>query len=333
VVANRSGVGEQFVDLQPQQRSGPYLGEGSSIPQAMTVTPIETTQLLTDLDTTVNSVNKQSLTTVVDELGKAFKGTGQDLGHLMDTSNSFIRAANDNFDVTTALLEDSNTVLGTQIDKTSDIKSFSRDLALFSTTVANSDADLRTVIENGSATATQLRTFIDQNKVDLGQLINHLVTTGEVTGKHLDGTELILVVYPHVVAGGYTVVDNEGGKSPYDAHFGLIMQQQPPVCDQGYNTRRRDPNTERSDIPMNSSARCTAPASATNARGAQNTPRPRAAADYRAPVVGTYDRTTHKVALTDKAPGADVTYTGGAAALMGKDSWKWLLMQPLSGQE
>ena len=69
-----------------------------------------------------------------------------------------------------------------------------------------SDPDLRRVIENGSATANQLRTFLEQNKVDLGQLINNLVTTGEVTGKHLDGTELILVVYPYVVAGGYTVV-------------------------------------------------------------------------------------------------------------------------------
>ena len=126
----------------------------------MTQTPIETTKLLTDLDTTVNSVNKQSLRTVVNELGKAFNGTGHDLGRIVDTSNSFINAANDNFDITTALLQDSNTVLGTQIDKTSAIKSFSRDLALFSDTVATSDPDLRRVIENGSATANQLRSFL-----------------------------------------------------------------------------------------------------------------------------------------------------------------------------
>ena len=199
----------------------------------MTATPIETTKLLTDLDTTVNSVNKKSLTTVVNELGAAFKGTGHDLGRIVDTSDSFIRTANDNFDITTALLEDSNTVLATQIDKTSAIKSFSRDLALFSTTLANSDADLRTVIENGSATANQLRTFLEENKVDLGQLINNLVTTGEVTGRHLDGTEMILVVYPYVVAGGYTVVAKDTSTGLYDAHFGLILQQDPKVCKAG----------------------------------------------------------------------------------------------------
>ena len=134
VVANRSAVGEQFVDLQPESKEGPYLEDGSDIPTAMTETPIETTKLLSDLSTTVDSVNKQSLTTVVNEFGKAFNGTGDDLGQIADTSNSFINAANDNFSITTALLEDSNTVLSTQIDKTSAIKSFSRDLSLFSTT-------------------------------------------------------------------------------------------------------------------------------------------------------------------------------------------------------
>jgi phospholipid/cholesterol/gamma-HCH transport system substrate-binding protein len=331
VVANRSAVGEQFVDLQPETKQGPYLRNGSDIPTAMTQTPIETTKLLTDLSTTVDSVNKQSLTTVVDELGKAFNGTGQDLGQIADTSNSFINAANDNFDVTTALLKDSNTVLSTQVDKTSAIKSFSRDLSLFSTTLAHSDGDLRTVIENGSGTANQLRTFLEQNKVDLGQLINNLVTTGEVTQKHLAGTEMILVVYPYVVAGGYTVVDKDSNSGLYDAHFGLILQQDPGVCHAGYNTQRRSPE-DRKDLPMNTGARCTEPASQSNARGAQNTPR-RAGPSYRAPVVGSYDRATGKLTYTDRNPSGDVTYTGGAAALMGEESWKWLLMQPLSGQE
>ena len=320
------------MDLQPQTKKGPYLADGSQIPQSMTATPIETTKFLTDIDTTVNSVNKQSLTTVVDELGQAFQGTGDDLGRIVDTSNSFIETANDNFDITTALLEDSNTVLATQIDKSSAIKSFARDLALFSTTVATSDPDLRRVIENGSATANQLRTFLEQNKVDLGQLINNLVTTGEVTGRHLDGTELILVVYPYVVAGGYTVVDKDSKSGLYDAHFGLILQQQPPVCKAGYNARKRDPNSDRGNAPMDMDARCTEPASKSSARGAQNTPR-RAGPSYRAPVVGSYDRQTGKFAFTDTNPSGDITYTGGAAALMGEESWKWLLMQPLTGQE
>jgi phospholipid/cholesterol/gamma-HCH transport system substrate-binding protein len=331
VVANRSAVGEQYVDLQPQTSDGPYLADGADIPQSMTDTPIATTKLLVDLDRTVNSVDKQSLKTVVEELGKAFQGTGEDLGQIIDTSNSFIRTANDNFELTTDLLEDGNVVLTTQLDKASAIRSFASDLSKFSDTLVTSDGDLRRVIENGSATATQLRTFLEDNRVDLGELINNLVTTGEVTAKHIEGTEMILVAYPYVVAGGYTVVDKDPGSGLYDAHFGLILTQEPHVCTGGYEgTDKRSPQ-DGSNRPMNEAARCTEPQSQSNARGGQHAPG-RAGTAYRAPVVGTYDRETGSVSYTDRSPSDGVTYTGGAASMFGEESWKWLLLQPLSGE-
>ena len=51
-------------------------------------------------------------------------------------------------------------VLQTQVDKGSAIRSFARDLALFSGTVADNDKYLRSLIDNGSATANELRTFL-----------------------------------------------------------------------------------------------------------------------------------------------------------------------------
>jgi len=42
VVADRSAVGEQYVDLQPETDRAPYLHNGSQIPQQMTSTPIST---------------------------------------------------------------------------------------------------------------------------------------------------------------------------------------------------------------------------------------------------------------------------------------------------
>jgi phospholipid/cholesterol/gamma-HCH transport system substrate-binding protein len=328
VVADRSAVGEQYVDLQPETDRAPYLHNGSQIPQQMTSTPISTTKLLTDLDTTVNSVNQKSLTTTLNELGAAFQGSGPAMGRLIDSSSSFIKAANDNFDITTALLQDGNTVLSTQMDKASDIRSFARDLSLVSDTLAGSDLDLRRIIENGSATANQLRTFLEQNKVPLGDLINNLVTTGDITARHIAGTRMILIAYPYVVAGGYTVVARDSSTGLLDAHFGLILQQSPSVCHNGYSgTDRRGPY-DTGNRPMNMNARCTEAQSATNARGAQWAPR-RAPAAYRAPVLGSYDRSTGTFRYADA--GDQVTYTGGAAALMGEQSWKWLLLGPLSG--
>ena len=136
MVGNRSAVGEQYVEIQPQVDTAPYLHNDSEIAQDDTRTPIATEKLLGDITNTVESVNKPALKTTVTELGKAFGGTGQDLQRIIDTGNSFIKSANDNFDVTTALIKDSNTVLHGQIDSASAIRTFARDLSLFSGTLA-----------------------------------------------------------------------------------------------------------------------------------------------------------------------------------------------------
>ena len=59
VVGNRSAVGEQYVDLQPQTDHGPYLHDGSQIATADTRIPLPTQKLLGDISTTVESVNQQ----------------------------------------------------------------------------------------------------------------------------------------------------------------------------------------------------------------------------------------------------------------------------------
>lgn len=79
VVANRSAVGEQYVDLQPRTSHGPYLLDGSAIPRGSTRVPLATTDLVLSLDGLVNSVGKDDLRITVDELGKAFSGTGPNL--------------------------------------------------------------------------------------------------------------------------------------------------------------------------------------------------------------------------------------------------------------
>ncbi|HET8602545.1 MAG TPA: MlaD family protein [Marmoricola sp.] len=325
-VADKSAVGEQFVDLQPQTSSGPYLHQGSVIKDADTSVPVSTTALLTNLDNLVNSVPRNDLRTVVSEFGTAFKGTGKSLGQIIDTSNSFINTANRNFGVTTALIRDSNVVLRTQADKGSAIRSFSRNLALFTGTLAGHDQDLRNLIENGSATASELRTFLEQNRVDLGELINNLLTTGEVQVRHLKAIRQLLVIYPYAVAGGFTVTAPAPGGG-YDARFGMVLTNNPPVCHHGYEgTDRRSPY-DRANRPMYTKAHCAEPATQSDARGAQHAPNGRTGVAYRAPVA-TYDARTGSLTWGDQQHGPQLIDAGGTAQVFGKDSWKWLLFQP-----
>ena len=330
LVGNRSAVGEQYVELQPQTDEQPFLEDESEIPVENTRTPIQTQTLLTNLSNTVESVDKEALRTTVDEFGKAFAGTGDDLGQIIDTGNAFIEDANANFDVTTALIRDSNVVLRGQVAKESAIRTFARNLASFSDTLAGADRDLRGVIDSGSVAANELRTFIEDNEVELGELVNNLVTTGEVTVQHLDGIEQVLVLYPYVVEGGFTVVSKSPDTGLYDAHFGLIEQSAPPICRHGYESTDRRPPQDGGNRPMNEDARCLEPAAQSNPRGAQHAPPPRAGVSYDSPVAAYYDPESGTLSWGDRPPGGLADSGTLAPSTLGEESWKWLYLQPLA---
>ena len=329
VVGNRSAVGEQYVDLQPQTDAGPFLEDGSQIAVGDTRTPLPTQKLLGDLSNTVQSVNRRSLATTVHELGQAFAGTGPDLQRIIDSGSSFIRSANANFDVTTALIKDGNTVLKGQVASASAIRSFAHDLKLFSGTLAGHDKDLRRVIDNGSVTATQLRGFLQDNRVHLAGLINNLVTTGNIVVKHLAGIRQVLIIYPYVVEGGFTVVSKDPATGLYDAHFGMVLTNNPVVCHNGYQGTDTRPPQDGSSRPMNFSAHCAEPASQSNARGAQNAPLNRPAARYRTPIAS-YDPMTGRLTWGHRVSPSYAATGNPAPASLGEESWKWLLLQPLT---
>lgn len=328
VVGNRSAVGEQYVELQPRSNDGPFLEDQSEIQIADTTTPIQTDELLTNLSNTISSVDLESLQVTVDELGQAFSGSGRDLQRIIDTGNSFLAEADANFDTTTKLIKDTNVVLNGQIASESGLRTFASQLSLFSGSLVDSDGDLRQVIDSGSGAATQLRTFIEQNRVELASLINNLITTGEIVVKNLDGIQQTLVIYPYVVEGGMTVVAKSPDTGLFDAHFGAIITVE-PICKQGYIPRedRRDPVTERGNAPMAEDAGCTEPAAVSNARGPQNLPRT-------APVVASFDPDTGDLTWGDTIDSTLKSVDRVAPKTLGEESWKWLFLQPLTnGQE
>ena len=330
LVGNRSAVGEQYVELQPQSDGGPYLRDRSEIAQEDTRTPIQVDTLLTNMSATVRSVGEEDLRTVTREFGLAFGGSGRDLQTIIDSGNEFIGAADANFEVTVDLIRESNTVLRGQIASESAFRRFARDMSTFTSTVAANDKDLRSLIDDGSGGANELRRFLEVNEVELGELINNLVTTGEVVVKHIDGVEQVLVLYPHVVEGGFTVVSKTPETGLYDAHFGMIMTTEPHVCNAGYESTDVRSPLDGSNRPMNEQARCTEPPATSNARGAQNIQAPRAATGWGSADIAVDPETGDVVVGRDKVQRLLGT-TPAAPATLGEDTWKWLYLQPLLG--
>jgi phospholipid/cholesterol/gamma-HCH transport system substrate-binding protein len=327
VVANRSAVGEQYVDLQPRRPDGPYLLDGSTIPRGRTRVPLPATELVVSLDRLVNSVGKDDLRVTVDELGKAFAGTGPHLSRLVDSGNTLVESASEALPETIDLIEDSRTVLKTQADQGSAITSFSRDLAALTAQLKASDGDLRRLIGNATPAAHEVNSLLKSTGPRLSVLLANLISGGQVTLARLPGVEQALVTFPVVVSDSYTVLPGDG-----TTHFGLVVNaDDPPSCTQGYDTRRRDP-ADTSTRPANTEARCTEPrGSDTSVRGAQNAPGPRSGSGGadRAAYVSPYDPQTG-LATGPDGRSVEIGSTGGRQAVFGKESWQWLLVGPMA---
>ena len=62
----------------PTSDKGPFLKDGSVIPKSRTGIPVPVEQLMLNLDKLASSIDQEHLRIVVDELGKAFAGSGDD---------------------------------------------------------------------------------------------------------------------------------------------------------------------------------------------------------------------------------------------------------------
>jgi len=288
-VANRSVVGEQYVDLEPTKKTGnatgPFVKANVVLPMRYANgtlrnhVPTPTEGLLTDIDRFVTSVPLDDLRTTVRELRNATVNRGLDLGNLLDAQTKLIETAStpENLQATIDLIEQSNSVLRTQLDQQQPLASWTHSLALLSDQLKKSDPDIRRLINDGPGDLATVRNFIRDNRTDFGVTLANLVTVGNLLVSHLGGLEEVLELYPAMAAGGQSLV-----------HYGalclaLVMQSQPQPEDcgdpdkggEGYDgTVRRQPGN-LAPIAPNTTVRCTAPASGPGykqVRGSANIP-------------------------------------------------------------
>ncbi|SDR12822.1 MCE family protein [Actinopolyspora saharensis] len=267
VVANRSVVGEQYVDLRPKSSGGPYLHDGSVVRKRDTTTPLPVEDLLGNVNDLVESVPEDSLRTVVRELGTAFEGNGDELQRVLDTTDEFTAEAAEHLPQTRKLLADTTTVLDTQNDQASAVRSFSADLRLVAEQLEKSDGDIRAVLDRGAPAAEEVGGALRRTGPKLSSLMASGIPTARALEDNAAGLEQMFVTYPAVSAGGFTVAPGDGS-----AHFGLVLNAFDPMPCVYEGTERRA-GDELTPVPLNSDARCEVPEdSPTAVRGSRNAP-------------------------------------------------------------
>lgn len=267
-VANRSAVGEQYIDLRPKSSRGPYLADGGVIRRDATTLPVTPDALLTNLDKLVASIPLDSLRTVVDESYLAFADAGPEMERLLDAAYSFSTTARENVPNVKRLLRTARTVLRTQAAHADDLGTFASGLKRISRQFAESDGDLRRVIDRAPRAGRELSELLDNTGTDLGVLLANLLTTVKLAEKRGDALEQTLVSLPIVGAFAPSVTLEGRGQ------LGLVFDSfVPPSCTKGYETTRQRGADEVGEVEPNKQAYCAEPpGSPISVRGAQNTP-------------------------------------------------------------
>ena len=265
VVANRSAIGEQYVDLQPSSDEGPYLEQGSIIDEQNTSTPTPVEEVLASADSLVRSVPLEALTKTINELGTAFDGKGDDLQSLVESLSTFSQAGVDNLPQTVQLIRDSRTVLDTQSDQSSSIRQFSTDLGKITDQLKASDPDVRRLIDNGNLAGPEINDLIDKSGGSLTTDLTNLAAVTRTLEPRSIALRPILQFLPALAAGAGTAAKADGTLAQ-----GLVLEtNNPPPCTQGYegtqkildDMKRQNPNFDPTvdDFPLNMEANCTTP--------------------------------------------------------------------------
>ncbi len=262
-VANRSTIGEQYLDLRGSS-GGETLAAGARLSAGTEALPQRIDVLLRTSRDFAGSVPRDDLTTVIDESYDLSQGASGDLSQLLETSTEFHEIADRNFLVSAALIRNSETVLDTQLAAADSIKSYSKSLDLLATTLADADGDLRALITASPVAAQEIHRLFKDVGVPLGVLMSNLVSTAQVFGTNSQGVEDALIRIPEAISVGWAVNSSKG------LNLGLAPTFFDPLpCVAGYGgTQLRQGTDTSAGRPFNKRARCTAdPRSGTNVRG------------------------------------------------------------------
>ena len=274
VVANRSAIGEQFVDLQPSTTSGPYLHDGSVIERFELPRPLE--DVVSSALDFADSIPVEDLRTVVTELGNAFSGQGENLTRLVTSLSNLSRRRRQHFGDRRPALQ--CRVRARHAGRCA-ILSWSHSIDLITAQLASSDPDVRRLLSTGTASASQLSALIDRHGGDMTAVVHDLGETLRTIAPTSYAVAPTFAMLSQLSASSHATAPGDG-----QIHFGVVLEtNNPPACTRGYEStqrmidemRRRNPSFDLryDDFPFNTAAACTVPqGNPTSVRGAARAP-------------------------------------------------------------
>lgn len=278
-VHSRSAIGEQFLDLTPEQDGGGRtLRDGDVIPAAQVAVPPDIAELLDATNRALAAIPHDNLRTVVEEADRAVAGLGPELARIVDGSTSLAIEAGASSGSIAALIDQSAPVLDSQARTADSIAAWAAHLATITAQLKAHDAAVGGLIREGGAALQEGAALFDRIAPALPVLLANMTSLGDIAVAYRADIEQLLVLFPQgtaVMAG--IAAPNAGTQQDYRGiylDFNLNLNL-PPPCNAGFLPVQQQRSPAAVDAPDRPAGElyCRVPQdSPLNVRGVRNIP-------------------------------------------------------------
>lgn len=262
-VRSLSPVGEQYLDFQPKKTDGPFLATGDTIPAESTDLPRSLSSTVVAVNDLLGQIDDKKLRIVLSELSTGLKGTGDDLGQILDQGTAILETLDAVWPETDRVITNSGSVLSIATDNADSLRLLARSSKQFAQFLREYDPELRRILKRGPGQIDELVKLVK----DANAVLPGFLSTG------VSFTDVFLSYEPHLRAllRNYAPGLQSLLKTVRNGELRIqIIADKDPRC--GYGTSRLDPKVnERRALQKN--GRC-ASSFSTLQRGAAAAPGP-----------------------------------------------------------
>jgi phospholipid/cholesterol/gamma-HCH transport system substrate-binding protein len=223
-VRELSALGEQYVDLVPAGPQGPYLHNGSVIPEDDTTVPVLIGTALDNADNLLDHLDPDDIHILEKFLTTGVTGTGPALGNLVtvgkDLTQAFIAAA----PATASTITDGQIVLQAADDTTGQLTSFIRSLDQVATQLQSSDGDIRSLLGNGSSAEAALNQLATAESGPFEDLLDGTAAVGQQIAANTPSVNLLFAELPAVATKLASTADGDAIRGALSINGGQ------PIC-------------------------------------------------------------------------------------------------------
>lgn len=179
-VSGLSPAGEQYLNFEPIDVSGPLLTDGAVIDRAHATTPIPIWRLLGNIDGLLAQTDPAQIKSVLDELGVSDQGP-QKLRALLTGGQQLISTLDGVLPQTMTLLRSSRPLF-TMFDESSNgMRSIAANLSATLAGVGAKDTGVRRMLDDTPKVLTTIDQVIDDNSETMVQLLGNLTTVAQLS--------------------------------------------------------------------------------------------------------------------------------------------------------